>query len=1336
MIQSVVVALAQIKKWFGVPTKPAIRNAWPRNQKVRSTARRLRGELEQLESRVTPSLMVATSFLDSAAYEFDAVTGALKATLVAPNSSALLSGPAGLTVGPDSNLYISSQFTNAILQYNLSTNTLSTFIPSSVLTPIAAANGDAQFAPAGLRFGPDGNLYVSLNGGQSATSGGAVVRFNISTGAGGLSTTGTSSTVATGLIQPSGLAFGTAAGDTASLYVSNSAANDVVKIANALSASPTSSTFITAGSSGMNFPSGLAWGPDGMLYVVDLGATSFQGNVLQFKPDGSFVKVVTPTGQGQPGNLLAQFPSDIVFDGQGHFLTGNLGSAFPPKLAGSINQYNADGTFDQTLVASSQFANTGPGTSGISPSQLALLTQPAPQFSITAPASTPAGTPISVTVTALDASNATMTGYAGTVHFTKTDAGPGSILPADYTFTAADKGVHVFTNGVTLVTAGSEAITATDATGISGNATITVTPLAANHFKVVAPSTAGVGNAVNFTVTALDPFNNPASGSYTGTVTFSSTDGQASLPGNAPLTGGTGVFGATLKTTGSQTITATDSAFAGITGVSAPITVGATATRFAISAPSNVTAGSPFLVTVTAQDGGGNTATGYTGTVQITSNDAQAVLPPNATLTNGVGGFLVTLKIATTIGSTVKAHDTVQPSIAGTSAPIIVGPGPASYFTATVAPGTQTTGTPFNVTLAALDQFGNIATGYAGHVHFTSSDPAASLPADATLTNGQGIVSVTLKTAGSQTITATDSTSTNPTITGSTAAITTRGLTVTSFTPIANGFTVAFSKPFVPGDITLFGPGLNTVKDVTLVGAATGAINGSLIIDPSNMTIAFKATADGLSLLNGFGSVILPDDTYTVTLLSRTGGNGFQDNLESGLDGANSGGHADYTTTFTTHFQADATPVLAVPDFARGPDDANPIKVPNDSGHGIPVTLYNASKATDVIFSLTYNPSLLNISATSSVDATDPTSTLTLVAVSTNPDGVHATASFHYQSTKADSGTVVLGDIVATVPNTAAANYKAKELLGLGGISINQGAATGVAAAGVHVNAYFGDVTGNGSIDGLDVATAGTVAQGSATGFAAFGLLDPAIVGDVAQDFSVDAGDVSDIAAVTVHIPTPVVPTIPTGLTITPIGADPTLSLGEPQRQGDTRHETRDGGTSPASGLVVAGLVTSVPVLLDDPHPAGSTGMTQAILALAYDPSVLNVSTADITLGTLPGKAGGWQLVSVVDQATGKIGIDLYSTTPIAAAQAGSLVNIVFHVLPGASAAATSVRLVSSAMAGGQQFRTQVDDDQGQLVVSTGTDSLVMQADIGATNSLARVERLVERPRMMSQRQA
>src|SRR5205085_10549089 len=68
-------------------------------------------------------------------------------------------------------------------------------------------------------------------------------------------------------------------------------------------------------------------------------------------------------------------------------------------------------------------------------------------------------------------------------------------------------------------------------------------------------SAATAGAAFNFTVTALDAFNNTATG-FAGTVGFSSTDAQAVLPAASTLTNGTGTFSATLKTPGNQTIKA------------------------------------------------------------------------------------------------------------------------------------------------------------------------------------------------------------------------------------------------------------------------------------------------------------------------------------------------------------------------------------------------------------------------------------------------------------------------------------------------------------------------------------------------------------------------------------------------------------------------------------------------------------------------------------------------------------------------------------------------------------------------------------------------------------
>jgi len=106
--------------------------------------------------------------------------------------------------------------------------------------------------------------------------------------------------------------------------------------------------------------------------------------------------------------------------------------------------------------------------------------------------STAAGAPFSFTVTALDAFNNIATGYTGQVHVSSTDG--AAVLPANYSFTTTDAGVHTFS--VTLKTAGSQTVTATDTatSSISGSASISVSTATvggtATHFQVTAPATA------------------------------------------------------------------------------------------------------------------------------------------------------------------------------------------------------------------------------------------------------------------------------------------------------------------------------------------------------------------------------------------------------------------------------------------------------------------------------------------------------------------------------------------------------------------------------------------------------------------------------------------------------------------------------------------------------------------------------------------------------------------------------------------------------------------------------------------------------------------------------
>src|SRR5260370_13435156 len=76
-------------------------------------------------------------------------------------------------------------------------------------------------------------------------------------------------------------------------------------------------------------------------------------------------------------------------------------------------------------------------------------------------------------VRVLDQFNNTVTNYTGTVQFTSSDG--QALLPGNYTFVAGDNGVHTFSNGVTLKTAGSQTVTATDGGGHTGSATVNVT---------------------------------------------------------------------------------------------------------------------------------------------------------------------------------------------------------------------------------------------------------------------------------------------------------------------------------------------------------------------------------------------------------------------------------------------------------------------------------------------------------------------------------------------------------------------------------------------------------------------------------------------------------------------------------------------------------------------------------------------------------------------------------------------------------------------------------------------------------------------------------------------
>ncbi|HEY7423861.1 MAG TPA: Ig-like domain-containing protein [Gemmataceae bacterium] len=236
-------------------------------------------------------------------------------------------------------------------------------------------------------------------------------------------------------------------------------------------------------------------------------------------------------------------------------------TATTQSLGGTYYPVQADGTLGAPITSIT--LRNGEGAILINAAAVAT------SFAISgSPSSATAGTPVQFTVSAVDSAGQVVPGYTGTVHFTSTDG--SAVLPGDYTFTAADNGVHTFS--VVFKTAGTQSLTATDLvsglTGMRGG--IIVNPAPASQFRLTAPTAVNALTPFQITVTALDPYGNPVPG-YTGTVHFTSSDNLAWLPVDYTFTSAdagqhTFTRGLILWQTGNQTITVTDTKITSITG--------------------------------------------------------------------------------------------------------------------------------------------------------------------------------------------------------------------------------------------------------------------------------------------------------------------------------------------------------------------------------------------------------------------------------------------------------------------------------------------------------------------------------------------------------------------------------------------------------------------------------------------------------------------------------------------------------------------------------------------------------------------------------------------------
>ena len=695
---------------------------------------------------------------------------------------------------------------------------------------------------------------------------------------------------------------------------------------------------------------------------------------------------------------------------------------------------------NQTVTVTDMANMTLTGTSG---QIMVQEPQVVDHFDVVAPASAVAGDAFAFTVTAKDSSNVTVADYAGTVHFSSTDG--GATLPADATLT---NGTGSF--NATLFDAGTHTITADDTANASVDGTsgsIDVAPAAADEFVVVAPAAAEVGTAVNVSITARDAYGNTAT-TYSGMVHLSSTDGSATLPADATLTNGTGTRPVTFGTAGNQTVSATDTASATVTGTSGTVMVSdkpaPVVTHFTLSAPPTAVAGMAVDVVITARDASNVVVPGYAGIVQLTSNDPQATLPADFVLVNGSATVSVTFG---TVGTrSVTGTDTLVPAITGATGPIDVKAGPVVDLMLTGV-AVATAGASTDVMVTAVDAYGNIDMDYTGPVTFSSSDPAAVLPPTSGLVNGVGTFPVTLSTVGNQTVTATDDVTAS--LNGTTAPITVSPLPpgpATHFTVSAPATTTAGVEIMV------------TVTAQDAANAVATGYSGTVHLTSSDANVTLPADA---TLTNGVG-------TFPVTL--RTAGNQTvtaTDTVSSAIDGVSAdievmaGAPKKYKVSAPPAGSQTGAPVnftvLAVDDFGNTvttySGSAN--LTSSDPAAVLPasITFVNGEATFPVTF-LTAGPQVLEVHSASApvLDGSSPQSEIvpaptdTTVSPTTTAPGSTSTTAGNGSSTSTTAGSgsssttaTVANAVVTTLPLTGAFSGLLAAvglLLVLGGISL------------------------------------------------------------------------------------------------------------------------------------------------------------------------------------------------------------------------------------------------------------------------------------------------------------
>ncbi len=359
------------------------------------------------------------------------------------------------------------------------------------------------------------------------------------------------------------------------------------------------------------------------------------------------------------GNTVSNFTGRVVLTTTAGAITPVISAAFISGIVTQQVTVTAAGP-SQTIAA------TGDGKAGTS-GNFDVLPGVFNGFSFAAIGPQTAGTPFNVVITAVDGTGNTVSNFTGTVALTTT---AGTITPG--TSAAFVSGVVI--QQVTVTVAGpSRTITATGSgkTGTSGTFNVLAGAIHGFNFMAISPQTAGI--PFNVVITAIDGTGNIVS-NFTSTVALTTTAGTITPATTAAFASGIITQQVTVTADGTaQTITATGS---GKTGTSGGFTVNPSGTvldHFAIGPiASPQIGGTPFPITITAQDANNNTVANFTGSVTFTitpTGPISGAIP--SAFVNGIMTNFVSLFVAGPAFSITVTSGTVS----ATSGTFAVSPG-------------------------------------------------------------------------------------------------------------------------------------------------------------------------------------------------------------------------------------------------------------------------------------------------------------------------------------------------------------------------------------------------------------------------------------------------------------------------------------------------------------------------------------------------------------------------------------------------------------------------------------------------------------------------------------